>query len=254
MLARQISFFAPAAVMAAWATVMLHTVASGHINRLLSPMFRNYVFIAAIVLLVLSALYVLLYRPTEEAAPAFAPTGRLRQFGRWLVLLVPLIAAAIFSPSALSSTTMQNRGLTSTVGVTPMPSWAAASQASAKEALDTDPNLPAPVVVTDLITVSKSAALMKQFDGRKVECIGFIVTPSGGQPKLVRGLMWCCAADIQPVSVDLTGDVPSTYKDTDWLQVTGTALFPSQSGHVAPQIKVDSVKPTQEPDEPYLSP
>ena len=40
MIARQISFFAPAAVMSAWAVVMFHTFATGHLNRLLSPMFR----------------------------------------------------------------------------------------------------------------------------------------------------------------------------------------------------------------------
>ena len=45
-ISRQIAFFAPAAVMSAWATVMLHTIASGHINRLLSPLFRNYVLVA----------------------------------------------------------------------------------------------------------------------------------------------------------------------------------------------------------------
>src|SRR5271170_8042123 len=106
MIARQISFFAPAAVMSAWATVMLHTVASGHINRLLSPMFRNYVLTAALLLIVLSALYVLLYQPTPETAPALAPTGRLRQFGRWLVLLVPIVAASVLSPTTLSSTTL----------------------------------------------------------------------------------------------------------------------------------------------------
>src|SRR5277367_6023349 len=113
-LARQISFFAPAAVMSAWATVMLHTIATGHINRLLSPMFRNYVLTAALLLIVLSALYVLLYQPDSETAPALAPTGRLRQFGRWLVLLVPLVAASILSPSALSSTTAGMRGMNST--------------------------------------------------------------------------------------------------------------------------------------------
>ena len=138
MIARQILFLAPAAVMSAWATVMLHTIATGHINRLLSPMFRNYVLTAAILLLVLSALYVLLYQPDSETAPALAPTGRLRQLGRWLVLLIPVIAASVLSPSALSSTTLAKRS--STDGVTPMPSWNAESQAKAKEVLDADPN------------------------------------------------------------------------------------------------------------------
>src|SRR5882762_3796863 len=132
-IARHLSFLAPAAVMSAFAT--------GHLNRLLSPMFRDYVLVAAIALLLLSALYVLLYQPTAQIAPALAPTGRLRQFGRWLVLLVPLVAASILAPDGLSSTTLNNRAaLDSTVGVTPMPSWNAASQDSAKKALDADPN------------------------------------------------------------------------------------------------------------------
>ena len=46
-LQRQLVFLAPAIVMSAWATVMLHTLLVGHINRLLNPMFRNYVGIAA---------------------------------------------------------------------------------------------------------------------------------------------------------------------------------------------------------------
>src|SRR5471032_3170124 len=215
-IARQISFFAPAAVMSAWATVMLHTIATGHINRLLSPMFRNYVLTAAILLLVLSALYVVLYQPDSETAPALAPTGRLRQFGRWLVLLVPLVAASILSPSALSSTTLSNRS--STAGVTPMPTWNAASQEKAKEVLDADPNQPVPVEVTDLITLSRSPEQIKAFEGRKVRVVGLFVAQAGEAPKLVRWIMWCCAADAQPASVELGGKVSGTWKDTQYLE------------------------------------
>ena len=259
MIARQISFFAPAFVMSAWATVMLHTIATGHINRLLSPMFRNYVLVGAILLLVLSALYLLLYQPTEQTAPALAPTGRppvgnLRQFGRWLVLLIPVIAASILSPSALSSTTAGIRGLDSTAGVTAMPSWDATKQKSAQEALAADPNQPVPVEVTDLITLSQNPDQMKAFDGRKVRVVGLFVAQAGSAPKLVRWIMWCCAADAQPAAVALGGNVTGTWKDTDWLEVVGTAHFPATLGHAVPTIDVDTITPTQEPDEPYLSP
>ena len=253
-LARQISFFAPAAVMSAWATVMFHTIATGHINRLLSPMFRNYVLIAAILLVVLSALYLLLYQPTQEAAPALAPTGRLRQFGRWLVLLVPIVAASILSPTALSSTTGIMRGLDSTAGVTPMPSWDAASKKSAQDALAADPNQPVPVEVTDLITLSRSPDQTKAFEGREVRTVGLFVAQPGSAPKLVRWIMWCCAADAVPAAVELSGHASGTWKDTQYLEVIGKAHFPSTLGHVVPQIEVESITPTQEPDEPYLSP
>jgi uncharacterized repeat protein (TIGR03943 family) len=251
-IARQILFLAPAAVMSAWATVMLHTIATGHINRLLSPMFRNYVLTAALLLFVLSVLYVLLYQPDSETAPALAPTGRLRQFGRWLVLLVPVIAASILSPSALSSTTLNNRS--STAGVTPMPTWNAASQQKGKEVLDADPNQPVPVEVTDLITLSRSPDQIKAFEGRKVRTVGLLVNQPGNAPKLVRWIMWCCAADAQPASVELGGTISGNWKDTQYLEVVGAARFPSTLGHVVPRIDVESVKPTREPDEPYLSP
>jgi uncharacterized repeat protein (TIGR03943 family) len=253
-LARQISFFAPAAVMSAWATVMLHTIASGHINRLLSPMFRNYVFIAALCLLVLSALYVLLYQPTVETAPSLAPTGRLRQFGRWLVLLIPLVAASILSPSALSSTTASARGLDSTAGVAAMPSWNDKSKKEAQAALDADPNQPVPIEVTELITLSQSPAQVKSFEGRKVQVVGLFTPGQTGAPNLLRWIMWCCAADAQPASAELSGNTTGDWKENQWVQVTGTARFPSKLGHVYPQIEVDSIQPTQEPDEPFLSP
>jgi len=251
-LSRQIAFFAPAAVMSAWATVMLHTVLSGHINRLLSPMFRPYVWIAAIALLLLSALHLFLYQPTVGDAPVTSPRNRLRQIGRWLVLLIPVVAASVLSPSALSSTTAALRTSDSTAGVTPMPRMSDTSAENAKAALEADPNQPAPMEVTDLITVSHSPDLMKKFDGRRVRVVGLF---TGGNPdKLMRWIMWCCAADAVPASVEMDGAIGGPWKNEQWLEVTGTVRFPSTLDHVAPKIEVESAKVTDEPDEPFLSP
>ncbi len=137
-LARQLSYFAPAAVMTAWATVMLHTVASGRINELLSPMFRTYVIIAAAALLAFSVLYLLLFQPTQKTASAFAPTGTLRQLGRWLVLLLPVIAAAVCSPSAFSSTTISKR-LDPNASYQ-MPTWYDKNKRVSQAVTDSDPS------------------------------------------------------------------------------------------------------------------
>ena len=135
-----------------------------------------------------------------------------------------------------------------------MPSIDPKTRDDVKKALDADPNAPVPVEVTDLITVSQKPDQYRAFEGREVRAIGFRVMQPDSPTKLVRGLMWCCAADIQPVSVDLSGKTDGTWKDTDWLQVTGKAHFPSKDGHVVPTIDVESIQTTPEPDEPYLSP
>jgi len=252
-LARQLSFFAPAAVMTAWATVMFHTVASGRINELLSPMFRNYVITSAALLLAFSVLYLLLFQPTMKTGPALAPTGSARQFGRWLMLLLPVIAAAVFSPSAFSSTTISKR-LDPNASYQ-MPTWYQSNKQVSQAVLATDASQDAPVDVTDLITLSQHPDQAKAFENRKVVSVGHIIAGANGSaPKLVRLIMWCCAADAMPAVVQLNGDVKGAWKDDDWLQVTGTARFPTTNGKVTPVIDVDSIAPTQEPDEPFLSP
>jgi putative membrane protein len=250
-LSRQIAFFAPAAVMSAWATVMLHLIVSGHINRLLSPMFRSDVWIAAIALLILSTLYRCLSQPTVGDASFTSPLHRLRQILRWLVLLLPVLAASVLSPAALSSTTAALRG-SSTLGVAAMPRMSDASAENAKAAVDADPNQPAPMEVTDLITVSRSPDLVKKFEGRPVRVVGLFT--QGSPNRLVRWIMWCCAADAQPASVALDGSLGGPWKNDQWIEVTGRATFPSTLGQVTPHIEADSVKLTDEPDEPFLSP
>ena len=255
MIARQCSFFAPAAVLSAWAVVMLHTIVTGHINRLLNPMFRSYVLIAGIGLLVLSVLYLLLYQPASDRADATVRGGRVRSALRWAILLIPIMAAPVLASDALSNSTRLNRQLLdSTTGVTAMPSMSAASDKNVAEALTADPNQPVPVDVTDLITISHSPAQIQTFTGRKVHAIGFIIPQANGQPKLLRWLMWCCAADAQPVSVQLTGNVSGDFKGDQWYEIIGTASFPSTLGQVIPTIQVDTIGKTEEPDEPYLSP
>jgi putative membrane protein len=249
-LSRQLTFFAPAAVMSAWAVVMLHVIASGHINRYLSPMFHKYVLAAGLVLLALSALHLLLYQPDPNPSPA---TRRLRQLGRWLILLVPVVAASILSPPTLSMSTMDRRADDSTLGAIPMPSLSSAIQQNVNDALAADPNQPVPTEVTDLITLGNSPAQVEKFAGRKVRVIGLFENDAGTL-KLVRCIMWCCAADMKPVSIHLGGKTSGDWKNDEWVEVTGSAQFPSTLGHVVPEIDVDGIKATQEPDEPYLSP
>jgi putative membrane protein len=249
-IARQISFFAPAAIMGAWGVVMLHTFMTGHLSRLLAPMFRNYVLATSLLLFVLSILYLLLYQPESEngSVPNF------RQFGRWMALLMPILAASILSPSAISSITLVKHGSGPTADTPAMPTWYSVSQENAKKVLEADSSQPVPIEVTELVTISRSPDEIKVFEGRKVRSVGWVFSKPDGTRKLVRGIMWCCAADIIPVSVDLSGNTAGDWKENQWLEIVGTATFPSTLGHVTPRIEVDTIRPTDEPDEPYLSP
>jgi uncharacterized repeat protein (TIGR03943 family) len=200
-------------------------------------------------LILFSVLYLLLFQPAQ-ATSRTAP-GTARQLGRWIMLLLPVVAAAVLSPSAFSSTTISKR--MGPTAADQMPTWFDKDKQVSQTVLATDPNQAAPVDVTDLIQLSQNPSQAKAFDNRKVVSVGHIMR--GATPKLVRLMMWCCAADAVPVTIDLQGNTTGAWKDVDWLAVTGTAQFVTgKDGKVTPVIKVDSIAPTQEPDEPYLSP
>jgi uncharacterized membrane protein YcgQ (UPF0703/DUF1980 family) len=129
-----------------------------------------------------------------------------------------------------------------------------ASQQNVQQALSADPNQPVPVEVTDLITISHSPAQIKAFEGRKIRTVGLFENKSASNPKLYRWIMWCCAADALPVSVQLANATAGNWTDTQYLEVVGTATFPSTLGQVVPCIQVDTIKPVPDPDDPYLSP
>ena len=99
-----------------------------------------------------------------------------------------------------------------------------------------------------------SPAQIKAFEGRKIRTVGLFENKTPNDPKLYRWIMWCCAADAIPVSVELAGNTAGNWSDTQYLEVVGTATFPSTLGQVVPRIQVDTIKPVPDPDDPYLSP
>ena len=232
MIARQISFFATAAVMSAWATVMLHTIATGHINRLLSPMFRNYVLTASVLLFILSVLYLVLYQSDSTTAPAFAPTGRVRQLGRWLVLLIPVIAASVLSPTALSSTTAATRGLNSTAGVTAMPTMSATTAKNValelscrceptRAAVESEPSTSSPLshapAEMNKLRVAAKAGPHRRFRHR----------PRAQGLAQIAPLDDVVLRGRRPAHLgqNLGGPIPGTGTDTQWVEIVGISAL-----------------------------
>jgi uncharacterized repeat protein (TIGR03943 family) len=105
----------PCLTLAAWSAILLTFHFTGRVNDFLIPMFRHYVFAAGIVL-GLMALAFLFFQAdasccsSAECGHSFSrmATGKILTF---LVLLLPITAAAFFTPQSFSRSTMENRGV-----------------------------------------------------------------------------------------------------------------------------------------------
>ncbi|WP_410582548.1 hypothetical protein [Amycolatopsis sp. lyj-108] len=89
-------------------------------------------------------------------------------------------------------------------------------------------------------------------DGRVVELTGFIVHDTKGRPYLTRTVMGCCAADTLPVHAMLTGDRLPSWRDDQWLAVTGPVIpsTATKANRYIPALKT-GVRPIPAPADSY---
>ncbi len=71
---------------------------------------------------------------------------------------------------------------------------------------------------------------------------------------IVRMMMSCCAADLQPVGLICRYDRAGELKGGTWLKVTGIIDTETYEGEETPIIKVDSVQSADKPEDEYVYP
>ena len=88
---------------------------------------------------------------------------------------------------------------------------------------------------------------MKAFEGRKVRTVGFL-TAQGGNPKLVRWIMWCCAADARARTSIRTQ--PGESFPANWKRETPMALKLSARRNFLPRSDMSFPESTSIPSKP----
>jgi uncharacterized repeat protein (TIGR03943 family) len=281
-----LSRWLPCATLATWSSVLLYFYFSHHINSLLAPTFRPYTLDAGIVMLMLAVCFVLFQinvdACTEDdfSAKSFGrqTTGRILTF---LILLLPICAAATFSKNSYGASTVLNR-MQATSDL-PMPAKSANTTPYVEPPLPTaDGSQPAPqaqsqsqpppaesdeiqrskegnmiVQVVDLLYAAQDSTLQPDFKGQNIEMIGQLMpdtmnNPKGDRFKLVRMFMVCCAADARPVAVLVESPTKPAGADMSWIKIVGTVEFPVENGRTIAVVKASKVVATDPPEETML--
>ncbi|WP_198587105.1 TIGR03943 family putative permease subunit [Glycomyces xiaoerkulensis] len=159
----------------------------------------------------------------------------------WL-LLAPVVGMLLVAPDALGSYEAERTG----------------TALGAEEGRSTYPELPEDADPAPLTLMDYAARAVyddgRTLEGRRIRLRGFVVH-EGGEPRLARMVVACCAADARPVKVGLEGDVPAGLEPDQWIEVVG-AYTPRQgrdevNGALVPYIEVESVAAIAAPENEY---
>jgi uncharacterized repeat protein (TIGR03943 family) len=283
----------PCATLATWSAILLTFCVSGRMRGFLTPDFRVGAVAAGIAMGVMALVFLLF--PADANCCSAAECGHTfssRATGKiitFLILLLPITTAAMFSPAGYSGSVVKNR-----VAITDAAQLGAAPRSSATfKPLDfplpTKDGSPAPTPepapaqqaqpaaqppapqdylqrtadgtivaeVLDLLYAAQDNALRKDFEGKKVQLVGQMMPDTSNNAKglrfkAVRMFMTCCAADARPVATLVESNVKQTLPEMTWIKITGTATFPVENGRRIAVLKATGVEKCPPPEESML--
>jgi len=285
----------PGLTLLVWSGVLLAFYFTGRIGSFLVPAFRVNVLLAGLVMLAMACCFIFMPGVAKccDDERCGHPLGR-RKSGRlltFLILILPVASAAMFSPKDFGVQTFLNRviatdarGLVKRVGVAPVapkpvadnpaepplptkdgsqaPAQASSpagqtAQTAADQYLPKSKEGNIQVQVIDLLYAAQDTSMRADFDGKTVETIGQLMPDdshnlAGNRFKLMRMFMYCCAADAKPIAALV--EVPSkpNAPEMAWVKVVGKVAFPIEGGRPIPILKAISVSQVNPPDETML--
>jgi uncharacterized repeat protein (TIGR03943 family) len=282
-----LSRWLPCLTLATWSAILLTIFFTDRVKDLLAPEFRPGVVIAGVVMGLMALAFLLL--PVDAGCCSSVEcshsvsrraTGKILTF---LILLLPISAATVFSPEGFSANLVKNRG-----AITDVSQLGAVPRVSTKPVempLPTNDPSPTPAVapttpappaemapgdylqrtadgtiiaeVLDLLYAAQDTTLRKDFENKKIELIGQLMpdtaeNASGKRFKAVRMFMTCCAADARPIAALVEAETVPDLPDMTWIKVTGTSTFPIENGRRISVLKADKVEKTKPPEESML--
>lgn len=268
-----------------WGGTLLYFWMSGRVASYLHPQFHSYVLAAGIGLLVLAALWWWASRESDAGCHDCGchhghdeePRSRLSAGAvfAFVVLLLPLSAAAFISPSQFGEAMVMNRGIVTDISQLPSaeipggswddaPAWDENiddvdatwddNQEEGIEYFTRGPDGSIQLETLDLLFAAQEPGLREEFENQRVSIIGQYVPPRGGAEggfDLVRMFVVCCAADARPLGIKVTGELVAVPR-MGWVRITGIARFEDNGGVLEPSLELEKIEEVDAPRESFL--
>ena len=268
-----------------WGGTLLYFWTSGRVVSYLHPQFHPYVLAAGLGLLLLGALWWWASRETDAGCEACGchhdgeaePRSRLSAGAAFafVVLLLPVSAAAFISPSQFGEAMVMNRGIVTDISQLPSagrsagnwddaPAWDEEideadatwdqTQEEGVEYFTRGPDGSIQLETLDLLFAAQEPNLREEFENQRVSIVGQYVPPRGGAGggfDLVRMFMVCCAADARPLGIKVTGE-PVAVPRMGWVRITGLARFEDNGGVLEPSLELEKIEEVEAPREAML--
>ncbi|XHR26863.1 MAG: hypothetical protein ACFUZC_13035 [Chthoniobacteraceae bacterium] len=109
-----------------------------------------------------------------------------------------------------------------------------------------------PVDVIELLSAAGNPDLQRKLAGRDIDITGQVLDSNGGNFRVMRLLILCCAADAQPLAVQVRAHGLHKPPQMTWVKITGRVAFTAKGKATIPVIDAREIAVVTQPEEPFL--
>ncbi len=109
-----------------------------------------------------------------------------------------------------------------------------------------------PVDVIELLSAAQNPELQQKLAGREIDVTGQVLDSTGGNFRVMRLLILCCAADAQPLAVQVRAHGLRKPPQMTWVKITGHVAFTPKDKGTIPVIDAREIAVVTQPEEPFL--
>jgi uncharacterized repeat protein (TIGR03943 family) len=285
---RKFSQLLAALTLSGWGGIFIYFYGSGRIAAFLHPFFQPWVLLAGVLMVMTGG--VIFFSGAEDCGHEHggedccghdqaAGLQNWKSGMRMVVLLFPLMGAALFSPDQFGEVFVKNRKAitlamelpgsfkpSQSAGIPP-PMPISAPQAAAEAEPEKPPVKPVEtpanareVDLMDLVYTAGVESEREQMEGEMISVTGQVVRDQFqglrvGNCGIYRLIIVCCAADARPISIRIDYlDLGTDLKNTDWVKVTGKIHFLPAGTTTVPLLRAIEVSPVAAPEEGAFTP
>jgi putative membrane protein len=246
--------------------LLFYLVISGQIGMYINPRFTVLSELAAVVLLLMSAVQFFNWRNSCHVHNQ-APHKLV-----YVIFIIPLALALLLPDVALDANVASNRGLNFNSGNStsaPLGSGALAQvsgestdpgESTGQMADHTGISVSGPILVTAdnyVRVIDAISQTPENYAGREIDMLGFVIRDRDLAPQefgLIRFVITCCTADASPGGLIMKTRNVVDYKDGTWINVRGVIEVDNYDQQVVPVVETTSIELAAQPSDPYVYP
>ena len=231
-----------------FAGLLAQKVFSGKIYDYIAPKFSWMAVLAIVVFLFMAASYAI--NPTEHGehgSDEEVEHGHNHKLSKWslIAVCVPIIIGWVIPAQPVGAGQVANQGISTDMS---------APIVDLQSSLTI---IPAERNILDWVRAIGAAADPAALNGQKANVIGFVYRDArftGDQLMVARFAVTCCVADARALGLVVETPDASQYATGAWVKVSGSFIEGVLGSNPIPVIQPDSIKPVDQPDQPYLYP